>query len=123
VHIWGKPELDQANQTLRLGNLELAVESETAFGLLGAASRAALPLLKQTLAERATIDLKPFASSAQKRIAAVVADAQKNEAGIRVDGEITSLRLGGLAFDSTTLRVIAEVDGAINVNVTALPGL
>jgi hypothetical protein len=40
-----------------------------------------------------------------------------------VDAEISSLRLGGIAFDSKTLRVIAEADGAINVNVTALPGL
>lgn len=123
VHIWGKPALDQTSQTLRFTNLELAVESEAAFGLLGAAARAAMPLLQKTLAERATIDLKPFASNAQKKIAAVIADFQKNEEGIRVDAEISSLRLGGIAFDSKTLRVIAEADGAINVNVTALPGL
>ncbi|WNV09028.1 DUF4403 family protein [Tardiphaga sp. 709] len=123
VHIWGKPALDQAAQTLRFTDLELAVESEAAFGLLGAAARAAMPLLQKTLAERATIDLKPFASNAQKKIAAVIADFQKNENGIRVGAEISSLRLGGIAFDSKTLRVIAEADGAINVNVTALPGL
>lgn len=123
VHVWGKPALDQAAQTLRFTDLELAVESEAAFGLLGAAARAAMPLLQKTLAERATIDLKPFASNAQKKIAAVIADFQKNENGIRVGAEITSLRLGGIAFDSKTLRVIAEADGAINVNVTALPGL
>ena len=40
VHIWGKPVLDQAQQTLRLANIQLAVESEAAFGLLGAAARA-----------------------------------------------------------------------------------
>ncbi|MGM4892961.1 DUF4403 family protein [Tardiphaga sp. 839_C3_N1_4] len=123
VHIWGKPALDQAAQTLRFTDLELAVESEAAFGLLGAAARAAMPLLQNTLAERATIDLKPFASNAQKKIAAAIADFQKNENGIRVGAEISSLRLGGIAFDSKTLRVIAEADGAINVNVTALPGL
>lgn len=123
VHIWGKPALDQAAQTLRFTDLELAVESEAAFGLLGAAARAAMPLLQKTLAERATIDLKPFASNAQKKIAAVIADFQKNENGIRVGAEISSLRLGGIAFDSKTLRVIAEADGAINVNVTALPNL
>ncbi|MGM4887035.1 DUF4403 family protein [Tardiphaga sp. 20_F10_N6_6] len=123
VHVWGKPALDQAAQTLRFTDLELAVESEAAFGLLGAAARAAMPLLQKTLAERATIDLKPFASNAQKKIAAVIADFQKNENGIRVGAEISSLRLGGIAFDSKTLRVIAEADGAINVNVTALPGL
>jgi hypothetical protein len=123
VHIWGKPTLDQTAQTLRLTNVELAVESEAAFGLLGSAARAAMPYLQQTLTERATVDLKPFASNAQKKIAAAVADFQKNEEGIRVGAEITSLRLAGIAFDSTTLRVIAEADGVITVAVTALPGL
>src|SRR5947209_762411 len=56
-------------------------------------------------------------------IAAVVADFQKNENGVRVAAEITTLRLAGIAFDSKTLRVIAEANGAINVSVTALPGL
>ena len=31
--------------------------------------------------------------------------------------------LAGIAFDSKTLRVIAEAEGAINVYVTALPAL
>ncbi|UZE48554.1 DUF4403 family protein [Rhodopseudomonas sp. P2A-2r] len=123
VHIWGKPALDQAAQTLRLTDVELAVESEAAFGLLGSAARAAMPYLQQALAERATVDLKPFASNAQKKIAAVVADFQTNQEGIRVGAEITSLRLAGIAFDSRTLRVIAEADGVISVAVTALPGL
>ncbi|MBA2399472.1 MAG: DUF4403 family protein [Bradyrhizobium sp.] len=123
VHIWGKPVLDQAQQTLRLTDIELAVESEAAFGLLGAAARAAVPHLQRSLAEQATVDLKPFASNAQKKIAAVIADFQKNEDGIRVAAEITKLRLADIAFDSKTLRVIAEAEGAINVYVTALPGL
>ncbi|WP_163361941.1 DUF4403 family protein, partial [Klebsiella aerogenes] len=46
VHVWGKPVLDQARQTLRLTNLELAVESEAAFGLLGAAARQAMPYMQ-----------------------------------------------------------------------------
>ncbi|MDB5621236.1 DUF4403 family protein [Tardiphaga sp.] len=123
VHIWGKPALDPATQTLKLVNVELAVESEAAFGLLGQAARAAMPLLQNALAEHATIDLKPFATNAQKRIASAITDFQRNESGIRVGAEITSLRLAGIAFDSKTLRVIAEADGAINVSVTALPGL
>jgi hypothetical protein len=123
VHIWGKPVLDPAQQTLRLTNIELAVESEAAFGLLGAAARAAMPHLQRALAEKAAIDLKPFASNAQKKIAAVIADFQKNEDGVRVAAEITSLRLADIAFDSKTLRVIAEAEGAINVFVTSLPGL
>ncbi|WP_163574848.1 DUF4403 family protein, partial [Klebsiella pneumoniae] len=28
IHIWGRPALDQAQQTLRLTDIELAVESE-----------------------------------------------------------------------------------------------
>ncbi len=122
VHIWGRPVLDQAQQTLRLTDIELAVESEAAFGLLGAAARAAMPHLQQALADKATIDLKPFASNAQKKIAAVIADFQKNEDGVRVAAEITSLRLADIAFDSKTLRVIAEAEGTINVSITTLRG-
>src|SRR6266702_535166 len=123
VHIWGRPVLDQAQQTLRLTDIELAVESEAAFGLLGAAARAAVPHLQKALAEKTTVDLKPFASNAQKKIAAAIADFQKNEDGIRVAAEITKLRLADIAFDSKTLRVIAEAEGAINLYVTALPAL
>jgi hypothetical protein len=123
VHIWGTPLLDQRQQTLRLENVQLAVESEAAFGLLGAAARAVMPHLQKALADKATIDLKPFASNAQKKIAAVIADFQNSEEGVRVAADITSLQLADIAFDSRTLRVIAQATGAINVNVTALPGL
>jgi hypothetical protein len=123
VHIWGRPVLDQAEQTLRLADIELAVESEAAFGMLGAAARAAVPHLQKTLADKATIDLKPFAANAQKKIAAVIGDFQKNEEGLRVTAEVSKLRLADITFDSKTLRVIAEAEGAINVYVTALPGL
>jgi hypothetical protein len=123
VHIWGKPALDPAQQTLRLINIELAVESESAFGLLGTAARAVMPHLQRALADKATIDLKPFASNAQKKIAAVISDFQKNEDGVRVTAEITGLQLADIAFDSKALRVIAEAQGSINVSVTALPGL
>ncbi|KRR18858.1 DUF4403 family protein [Bradyrhizobium retamae] len=123
VHIWGKPVLDQGEQTLRLTDIELAIESEAAFGLLGAAARAAIPHLQRTLADKAVVDLKPFAGNAQKKIAAAIADLQKNEDGLRVSAEISKLRLAGIAFDSKTLRVIAEAEGAINVYVSALPAL
>ena len=123
VHIWGRPVLDQAQQTLRLTDIQLAVESEAAFGLLGAAARAAMPQLQRALAEKATVDLKPFVSNAQKQIAAVIADFQKNENGVRVAAEIDKLRLADIAFDSKTLRVIAEAEGAINVFISSLPGL
>ena len=99
------------------------MESEAAFGLLGAAARAVVPHLQRALMEKATIDLKPFATNAQKKIAAVIAEFQKNEDGVRVAAEITSLRLADIAFDSKTLRVIAESEGSINVYITALKGL
>jgi Domain of unknown function (DUF4403) len=123
VHIWGRPVLDERQQILRLTDIQLAVESEAAFGLLGAAARAAIPYLQKALAEKATIDLKPFATNAQKQIAAVISDLQKNEDGVRVAADITTLRLADIAFDSKTLRVIAEAEGDINVSVTALPAL
>ena len=123
VHIWGRPLLDQAQQTLRLTNIELAVESEAAFGLLGAAARAAMPHLQKVLADKATVDLKPFLGNARKMVADAISELQKNEDGVRVAAEITSLNLADIAFDSKTLRVIAEAAGTINVAITALPGL
>ena len=47
----------------------------------------------------------------------------KSEDGVRVTAEITSLRLADIAFDSRTLRVIAESEGTINVFISALPAL
>jgi hypothetical protein len=123
VHIWGRPVLDQVQQTLRLTNVEMAVESEAAFGLLGAAARAVMPHLQKALAEKATVDLKPFLTNAQKKVATAISDFQRNEDGVRVVAEITSLNLADIAFDSKTLRVIAEAAGTINVAITALPGL
>jgi hypothetical protein len=82
-----------------------------------------MPQLQKVLADNASIDLKPFASNAQKKIAAAISDFQKNEDGVRVTAEITSLHLADIAFDSKTLRVIAEAAGTINVYVSSLPGL
>jgi hypothetical protein len=121
VHVWGRPVLDQAQQTLKLADIELAVESEAAFGLLGAATRQAMPYMQTALAERATIDLKPFAVEAREKIAAAMADLRKNEQGIKVDANVTTVRLAEIAYDSKTLRIVAEADGSINVAVTQLP--
>jgi hypothetical protein len=123
IHIWGRPRLDQAQQTLRLTDVELAVESEAAYGLLGAAAHAAIPRLQQALADKLVVDLKPFASNAQKKIADAIAELQKSEDGIRVNAEISSIRLADIAFDSRMLRVIVETDGTINAAVSALPAL
>jgi hypothetical protein len=123
VHIWGKPVLDKANQILRLANVEMGVESEAAFGLLGAAARAVMPHLQKTLAEKTTVDLKPFLGDAQKMIGSAISDLQKNEATVQVATDITNLTLADIAYDSKTLRLIAEVSGTINVTVSSLPGL
>jgi hypothetical protein len=123
VHVWGRPLLDQNKQILRLIDIELAVESEAAFGLLGAAARAAMPHLQNALAQNAVIDLKPFAANAREKIGAAIADFRKNSEGVRVDAAVTDLHLVDIAFDSKTLRVIAEAAGTVKVAVTELPGL
>jgi len=42
---------------------------------------------------------------------------------VRVDANITSIALADVAFDSRTMRVIAEAAGDITVTVTKLPAL
>jgi hypothetical protein len=121
VHVWGKPVLDRAQQVLRLTEIELDVESESAFGLLGTAARAAVPYLKDALAENARIDLKPFAANARKSIEAAIADFRQSGQGVQVDAAVTDLRLVGIEYDAKTLRVIAEADGTVKVAISALP--
>ena len=112
VHVWGKPVLDSAQQVLRLADIELDVQSEEAFGLLSAAARAAIPYVKDALAENARIDLKPFAANARKSIEAALADFRTPQPGVQVDTAITELRLAGIEFDAKTLRIIAEAEGS-----------
>jgi Domain of unknown function (DUF4403) len=121
VQIWGKPVLDQQNQILRLTDVSLAVESEAAFGLLGAAARAGMPYLQQALADNAVADLKPFAADALKKIGVALAEFRQNSNGVRVEAAVDNLRLTGIEFDSSTLRVIAEADGNAKVAVSELP--
>jgi hypothetical protein len=121
VYVWGRPVLDRERQILRLDDLALDVESEAAFGLLGAAARAAVPYLQQGLAENATVDLVPLIANARKNIDAAIADFRKGADGVRVDAAITDLRLVGVEFDAKTLRVIAEADGTVQVAVAKLP--
>jgi hypothetical protein len=121
VHVWGRPVLDPEQQTLKLTDIELAVESEAAFGLLGAAARQAMPFMQKELAERATIDLKPFATEVREKIAAAMTEFRKNDQGVKVDAAVTAVRLAEIAYDSKTLRIVAEADGSINVAVTQLP--
>jgi len=96
----------------------LDVESQ---GVLGAALRAAAPYLEAAVAERTVIDLKPFAANARKSIEAAIAEFRAAGDGVRVDAAVADLRVVGIAFDATTLRIIAEADGAAKVSVTSLP--
>jgi hypothetical protein len=121
VQVWGKPVLDAQNQILRLTDLSVAVDSAAAFGLVGAAARAATPYLKKALAEHAVIDLKPFAADALKKIGVVLSDFERNSDDVRVSARVTGIRLTGIAFDSHTLRVIAEADGNARIAVSRLP--
>jgi hypothetical protein len=120
IYVWGRPILDTARQTLRLKDLTLDVESESAFGVLGVAARAALPYLEAALDEKAVIDLVPLARDARRNIEAAVADFRKNNEGIQVDAQVLELRLVGLEFDATTLRVIGEAEGTARATVTKL---
>jgi hypothetical protein len=121
VHVWGKPVLDREQQILRMTDITLAVESEAAFGLLGAASRAAMPYLQAALQKNAVIDLKPFAANARTSIEKAIADFRQQSEDVRVEAAVTGLRLADIAFDSKTLRVIAEADGNVRAAVSRLP--
>ena len=118
VYVWGRPVLDPKTQVLRLTDVELDVESE---GMLGSAVRAAAPYLEAAVAERTVIDLKPFAANARKSIEAAIAEFRGAGDGVRVDASVADLRVVDIAFDATTLRIIAEADGAAKVSVTSLP--
>lgn len=121
VHVWGRPKLDPGTQVLRLTDISLAVESEAAFGLLGTAARAAMPYLQQALTDNAVIDLTPFLADARAKIGATLADFRQNRDGVAVDAAVDDLRLTGIAFNSHTLRLIAEAKGTAKVAITELP--
>jgi hypothetical protein len=120
VHIWGRPVLDQDQQILRFADVSLDVESQAAFGLLGAAAQAAAPYLQKTLADKAVIDLKPFAADAKQRIASAVTGLAAQGNGLSANLTISDLRLTGIAYDDKTLRVITNATGKVDVAVSSL---
>jgi hypothetical protein len=120
VYVWGRPALDVDRQILRFTDMTLDVQSQAAFGLLGMAAEAAAPHLQKMLADKAVIDLKPFAADAKKRIAAAVGDFAAQGNGLRATVSIDDLRLAGIAYDSDTLRIIADANGAVSVVVSSL---
>jgi hypothetical protein len=112
--------LDQEHQILRFADVALDVQSAAAFGLLGAAAQAAVPYLQKTLAEKAVIDLKPFAADAKTRIAAAVNNFTTQGGGVSGSATINELRLVGIAYDDKTLRVIANANGTVNIAISSL---
>ena len=120
IHVWGRPVLDATHQVLRLTDIALDVQSEAAFGLLGAAARPAVPYLEKAVAEHGVVDLVPLAANARQSIDAAIADFRKRADGVRVDAAVSDLRLVDIEFDAKTLRVVAEVNGTVQVAVTKL---
>jgi hypothetical protein len=123
VYVWGRPVLDQANQILRFTDVTLDVNSKAAFGLLDAAADAATPYLQKILAERAVVDLKPFAADAKTRIAAAVGNLAAQASGVTASAAVNDLRLTGIAYDNKTLRIIANAVGSVNVAISSLSAL
>jgi hypothetical protein len=121
LYLWGKPALDAAEQRLRFTDIGTAVESEAAFGLFGAAMTALRPYVEQQLAERAVVDLKPFAAEARQRIEQGVAamNARRGDAAVAI--QLRELKLAEIAFDARVLRLVAEAEGSVALAVTALP--
>jgi hypothetical protein len=112
LNVWGKPALDQNNQILRFTDVTLDLQSQAAFGLLGAAA--------QALADQAVIDLKPFATQARQQIATAVSGLAAQAPGMSAKVAVTDLRLTGIAYDNTTLRIIANATGSVNVAISSL---
>lgn len=123
VHVWGRPELDQANQILRFTDVTLDVQSQAAFGLLGAAAQAAGPYLQTLLADKAVIDLKPFAADAKSRIAGAVGALAAQAPGMSATVAVNDLRLVGIAYDDKALRIVTDAKGAVSVAISSLAGL
>jgi len=121
VHVSGRPQLDHAQQTLRLDDVKFTVESEAAFGLMSSAAKAAIPYLQTALARNTVLDLKPALANARRSIDKALADFRQQGDGMKVDASITGLRLVGIEFDSKTMRVIAEADGITRIAVSKLP--
>ena len=120
LDVWGRPVLDREHQVVRFTDLSLDMQSQAAFGLLGAAAQLAAPYLRDRLADAAAIDLKPFAADAKQRIATAVDGFTKQEGSVSAKVAVKDLGLDGIAFDDKTLRVIAHADGSVNVAVSSL---
>ncbi|MCL2715408.1 MAG: DUF4403 family protein [Alphaproteobacteria bacterium] len=116
LNIRGRPVLDQAQQTLRLTDIQLTGEPDALERLSPVAAQMVTTYLQQTLAQQAVLDLKPFAASAKESITHTIATYRRNDGDLRVDASIDSLVLSDIAFDDKILRV--TVDAGANLAVT-----
>jgi len=122
LQIRGRPVLDQAQQTLRLTDIQLSGDSEALERLSPVAARMVTSYLQQTLAEHAVLDLKPFAASAKDSITKAIATYRKNDQDLRVDAAIDSLVLSDIAFDAKIMRVTVEAGANLAVTIAKARG-
>jgi Domain of unknown function (DUF4403) len=120
IHIWGKPVLDREQQQLHFDYVDLDVQSEAAFGALGLAAQPAVPHLRKALADHTEIDLAPLVANARKNIEAAVEAFRNTATNAQLEVQVTNVRLAGIEFDATTLRIIASAEGTVHVTVTKL---
>lgn len=121
IHVWGRPALDRARQTLRFDDIVVDIESQAALGALALAARAAAPALERTIANNAVVNLLPMAADIRKNIEAAISDARNSPPGVQVDASVIDMRLAEIGFDAKTLRVIVEAEGTVKALVTKFP--
>ena len=122
VHVWGKPVLDPRSQVLRLTDIEARRNSQAAFGLLGAAARAAVPYLKDALAAQCAHRSQAVRRQCAEEHRGRARELPQERAGREVEATVTDLRLAGIEYDAKTLRIIAEAEGTLKIAISALPG-
>lgn len=122
IYVWVRPKLDKTEQKLTFTDIVVDVRSRAVYGLVGAAARLAIPYIQDELKNYAVIDLKPYAASARTGVEAAVAAFDKEDDGLSASATMTDLRLTGVEFDATTLRVTAEGEGTAKFAITKLPG-
>ncbi len=120
IKVSGRPVLEPDQRLLRLADIVVDVQSAAAFGLVGEAAEALEPMIRDTLAKEAVINLKPFFAEAKEKITGAIADFSKAESGVKLDSTVDDIRVVDIGFDAQTLRIVAEATGALNVLVSSV---
>jgi hypothetical protein len=120
IDVSGRPALEPGQQLLRLTDIAVDVHSAAAFGLVGKAAEALEPMIRDTLAKKAVIDLQPFSVDAKDKIANAIADFSSPDTGIKLDNTVDDVRAVDIGFDTQTVRIVAEARGTINILVSSL---